>query len=193
MDLSRQESRLTACIPVRLASGAAMALRIGSAGRESVGGWTAGDPVWTLRLAVAGFREQLPPESCPDRNVGVKGLLMNREVTTAIIVFLVAGTLASTIRFLASRELYGLSGLLVMIPVNTLIGWYLITAKGGAEGLKESIPPSFLGCLLVFAMLATTGGCLYLGIHPGKSIAAGFLVWCLLAALLHFCIHPGTV
>lgn len=116
----------------------------------------------------------------------------SRETVMLLTVFVSAGTIAVLVRYLSLRQELPFAGLLVMLPVNTLIGWSLIARSSGTEGLRKAMFGSALGLATLVVLVSTTAACISLGLESTWAILIGLVAW-LVAAMIVAWITSGGI
>jgi len=68
-------------------------------------------------------------------------------------IFVFAGLIALTVKYFASKGQHILAGVLVMIPINTVMNYSLICAKEGVDGVDKKLRGSAIGAVAILPML----------------------------------------
>ncbi len=107
-------------------------------------------------------------------------------MTVLVLIFVLAGSIAVAAKLLAGKGLFGLAGVTVVLPVNTVLGWWIVAAYGNDKGLKVAVAGSFLGIITLAILALATWASVWAGISPRLSIAIGLCVWGLANSLVWF-------
>jgi uncharacterized membrane protein (GlpM family) len=100
-----------------------------------------------------------------------------------ILIFVVGGFTVSAITFLADRGLFRLVGIVVFIPVVSLVSFYFIGREVHESGLQKLIPQTFLSMVPLFFFLVSLHFMLSTFSYQ-KALFIALLIWIGIAAAI---------
>jgi uncharacterized membrane protein (GlpM family) len=102
---------------------------------------------------------------------------MPAPVLQFILRFLAGGALVAAVPLIATRVGPAIAGVMVMLPVVTLLGFVFVAQTSGASAVEGTSLSALLAVPAIVAYLVVTYVSLRVGVHVSHALIAGVAAW----------------